>query len=101
MQLAGPPLAGLCEKLDSAAAGNRLLQVLTTLSAAGNSANIETPGQGHRPAPSQATDSTCGGRRWSTAPHPMFTMMVFLWVKCSSIASSEASLPRPLLLTPP
>jgi serine/threonine protein kinase len=42
MQLAGPPLAGLCEKLDSAAAGNRLLQVFTTLSAAGNSANMET-----------------------------------------------------------
>ena len=40
----------------------------------------------------------------SAAPHgpqPMFTMMVFLWVKCSSIASSEASLPRPEDFTPP
>ena len=32
---------------------------------------------------------------------PIFTMIVFLWVKCSSIASSEASLPRPLDFTPP
>ena len=28
-------------------------------------------------------------------------MMVFLWVKCSSIASSEASFPKPDCLTPP
>ena len=33
--------------------------------------------------------------------HAMFTMMVFLCVKCSSIASSEASLPRPEDFTPP
>ena len=36
-----------------------------------------------------------------TADHVMFMMIVFLWVKCSSIDSSEASLPRPERLTPP
>ena len=39
-----------------------------------------------------------GGRASIDDPQSMFTMMVFLWVKCSSIASSEASLPRPRLL---
>jgi hypothetical protein len=41
------------------------------------------------------------GRASAAAPQPMFTMMVFLCVKCSSIASSEASLPSPEDFTPP
>jgi|GEM_PF-5292223 len=35
------------------------------------------------------------------ARYCMLMMMVFLWVKCSSMDSSDASLPRPDALTPP
>ena len=37
----------------------------------------------------------------AAAPHVMFTSTVLRWVKCSSMASSEASFPSPEVLTPP
>lgn len=46
-----------------------------------------------------ALGGTGGGP--AVARHVMLMMTVFLWVKCSSIDSSEASRPRPDCFVPP
>jgi hypothetical protein len=63
------------------------------------SRNLSQSGMNRAPRPAARIDAA--QLVWGAPAQPMFTMMVFLWVKCSSIASSEASLPRPLLFTPP